>query len=67
MQLVLPYLLFAFIIAYILQTVLIFIGTHRLNYPRTKRLQTISVLVALRDEETTVAACVNSLLKLDYP
>lgn len=67
MQLVLPYLLFAFIIAYILQTVLIFIGTHRLNYPRTKRLQTISVLVALRDEETTVEACVNSLLKLDYP
>ncbi|MFQ5649901.1 MAG: glycosyltransferase [bacterium] len=62
------FLLFAASIAlYLLQTVLIYVGTHRLVYPRSQTLPSISILVALRNEERTVAACVNSLLDLDYP
>jgi len=52
---------------YLLQTLFIYIGTHRLNYPKTNRLPKISILVALRDEEQTLEPCVESLLQLDYP
>ena len=52
---------------YILQTLFIYIGSHRLNYLQTKSLPNISVLVALRNEEKTLKACVESLLRLDYP
>ncbi|MCH8020209.1 glycosyltransferase [candidate division KSB1 bacterium] len=52
---------------YLFQTLFIYIGTHRLNYPRTKSLPAISILVALRDEEQTLEPCVESLLQLDYP
>lgn len=52
---------------YLLQTLFIYLGTHRLNYPKTKHLPKISILVALRDEEQTLKPCVESLLQLDYP
>ncbi len=52
---------------YALQTLFIYIGTHRLNYPITNHLPKISILVALRNEEQTLEACVESLLQLDYP
>jgi len=52
---------------YLLQTLFIYIGTRRLNYPKTNHLPKISILVALRDEEQTLEACVESLLQLDYP
>lgn len=54
------------IFLYLLQTLFIYIGTRRLNYPKTKALPSISILVALRDEEQTLEECVESLLKLDY-
>lgn len=52
---------------YLLQTLFIYLGTHRLNYPKTNHLPKISILVALRDEEQTLKPCVESLLQLDYP
>ena len=55
------------VVLYILQTLFIFIGTHRLNYPQITHLPKISILVALKDEEQTLEACVESLLQLDYP
>ncbi len=57
----------AFVAIYLLQTLLVFIGTIRLDYQRTQKLQMISVLVALRDEQDSVADCVTSLLRQDYP
>ncbi len=60
-------LIFLSVLLYALQSVLIYIGTRRLNYPRTNHLPKISILVALRDEEQTLEACVESLLQLDYP
>ncbi len=59
--------LIAAIVLYILQALLVFIGTLRLNYSKIKRLPQISILVALRNEEKTIDACVESLLNLDYP
>jgi cellulose synthase/poly-beta-1,6-N-acetylglucosamine synthase-like glycosyltransferase len=55
------------IVLYILQTILVFIGTLRLKYRQIRRLPKVSILVALRNEERTVNACVESLLNLDYP
>ncbi len=66
MQIILLLLLLG-ISLYLLQTLFIYIGTHRLNYPKTNRLPKISILVALRDEEQTLEPCVESLLQLDYP
>jgi len=60
-------LIFLSVLLYALQSVLIYIGTRRLNYPKTNHLPKISILVALRDEEQTLEACVESLLQLDYP
>ena len=60
-------LIFLSVLIYALQSVLIYIGTRRLNYPKTNHLPKISILVALRDEEQTLEACVESLLQLDYP
>ena len=60
-------LIFLSVLTYALQSVLIYIGTRRLNYPKTNHLPKISILVALRDEEQTLEACVESLLQLDYP
>lgn len=60
-------ILFTIICLYILQTLFIYIGTFRLKYPKSNHLPCISVLVALRNEEKTLQACVNSLLRLDYP
>ncbi len=60
-------LIFLSVLTYALQSVLIYIGTRRLNYPKTYHLPKISILVALRDEEQTLEACVESLLQLDYP
>lgn len=57
----------ATVFLYVAQSLLIFIGTHRLNYSKTSRLPKMSILVALRNEEPTLRACVDSLLKLDYP
>ncbi len=65
MQIILLLLLLG-ISLYLLQTLFIYIGTHRLNYPKTNRLPKISILVALRDEEQTLEPCVESLLQLDY-
>jgi cellulose synthase/poly-beta-1,6-N-acetylglucosamine synthase-like glycosyltransferase len=65
-QIILPLLLLG-ISLYLLQTLFIYIGTHRLNYPKTNYLPKISILVALRDEEQTLEPCVESLLQLDYP
>ena len=66
MQIVLL-LIFLSVLLYALQSVLIYIGTRRLNYPKTNHFPKISILVALRDEEQTLEACVESLLQLDYP
>ena len=52
---------------YLLQTILFLIGSKRLNYTKTTAQPKISILVALRDEENSVRACVNSLLKQNYP
>lgn len=60
-------LIFLSVLTYALQSVLIYIGTRRLNYPKTNHFPKISILVALRDEEQTLEACVESLLQLDYP
>ena len=60
-------LIFLSVLTYALQSVLIYIGTRRLNYPKANHLPKISILVALRDEEQTLEACVESLLQLDYP
>ena len=60
-------LIFLSVLTYALQSVLIYIVTRRLNYPKTNHLPKISILVALRDEEQTLEACVESLLQLDYP
>lgn len=64
-----PALIFfgAAIALYLAQTAFILIGTLRLRYARTNDLPNISVLVALRNEERTVKACIESLLQLDYP
>ncbi|MFQ5603668.1 MAG: glycosyltransferase [bacterium] len=55
------------LLIYLSQTVLIYLGTHRLGYARSNKLPSISILVALRNEERTLASCVNSLLNLEYP
>jgi len=60
-------LIFLSVLLYALQSLLIYIGTRRLNYPKINHLPKISILVALRDEEQTLEACVESLLQLDYP
>ncbi|NIR51584.1 glycosyltransferase [candidate division KSB1 bacterium] len=52
---------------YVTQSLLILLGTHRLNYSKRNHFPKISILVALRDEEATLEPCVESLLKLDYP
>lgn len=52
---------------YMLQTLFIYSGSRRLNYPKTQKLPKISILVALRNEEKTLRPCVESLLCLDYP
>jgi cellulose synthase/poly-beta-1,6-N-acetylglucosamine synthase-like glycosyltransferase len=52
---------------YVVQTVLIYLGTQRLNYPRSKDRPTVTVLVAMMDEEATLGDCVDSLLAQDYP
>ncbi len=54
-------------ILYILQTLVIYVGTHRVQSAGTPGQPTVAVLVALRDEEATVAECLQSLLELDYP
>jgi len=59
--------LFLSIVAYLLQTILIYVGTYRLIFTRAEKLAKISILVALRNEERTIDACVKSLLNLDYP
>ncbi|MFQ5709876.1 MAG: glycosyltransferase [bacterium] len=38
-----------------------------MQYPRNKDFPKISILVALRNEAKSVRACVQSLLRLDYP
>lgn len=55
------------IFLYLLQTVFIFVGLGKLKYQRTEILPPISILVALKDEALTLSACIESLLKLDYP
>ncbi len=55
------------IVLYLLQTLFIIIGTLRLDYTKNKNLPKISILVALRNEEQTLKACLESLLRLDYP
>ncbi len=52
---------------YLLQSIFIFIGIGKLRYKRTNTLPPISILVALKDEANTLSACIESLLKLDYP
>jgi len=64
---VLDVAIIAIVLLYVLQIVVIYIGTHRLTYPKTRRQPRISILVALRDEEVTVPACIESLLQLNYP
>ncbi|MFQ5640129.1 MAG: glycosyltransferase [bacterium] len=60
-------ILFLHSLLYLSQALLIYAGTHRLTYPKTKSLPKISILVALRNEDVTLETCVNSLLRLDYP
>lgn len=55
------------VLLYLLQTCLLVVGTFRLQYPRNKDFPKISILVALRNEAKSVRACVQSLLRLDYP
>jgi len=55
------------IILYLFQTIVIFRGVRRLKYSKTANLPGISILVALRNEAHNLNACLNSLLKLDYP
>lgn len=59
--------LIGLVFLYGLQVVFFYLGTHRLSYPRVRWQPHIAILVALRDEEATVAACIESLLALEYP
>lgn len=59
--------LIGMVFLYVLQIVFIYLGTHRLTHPRVRWQPNIAILVALRDEEATVTACIESLLQLDYP
>jgi len=64
-----PFFIFLFAVTalYLTQTLIIYLGTNRLNYSRTTKLPSISVLIALRNEEESLEACVYSLQELDYP
>ncbi len=69
-NLVYTFLLFLLLFSallYVLQTLLVYSGTHRLQYSKSEKLPGISILVALRNEEQTLQSCVHSLLVLDYP
>jgi len=50
-----------------MQTAFFYAGTHRLSYQRSRRLPSVSILVALRNEENSVADCISSLLRQQYP
>jgi cellulose synthase/poly-beta-1,6-N-acetylglucosamine synthase-like glycosyltransferase len=51
---------------YLLINVLLHIGLSR-KYPRTKIIPKVTILVAARDEQETIAGCLESLSKLSYP
>ncbi|RMF63894.1 MAG: glycosyltransferase [Calditrichaeota bacterium] len=67
METLATYTLAVVALIYALQTAIILVGTYRLRYRRTRNLPTVSILVALRNEEATVKACVDSLLRQEYP
>lgn len=56
-----------FVALYCLQSMVLYVGSGRLNYEKTDCLIDATVLVALRDEAATVAECIESLLSQDYP
>lgn len=60
-------LLLVVTVLYLLQTFVIYRGTQRLDYHKTEALPTISVLVALRNEEEALSKCLSTLVRLDYP
>jgi cellulose synthase/poly-beta-1,6-N-acetylglucosamine synthase-like glycosyltransferase len=64
---ILSLLLVLFAALYCLEALIIWHGSGKLHYTRSDVLPQVSILVALRNEEETVAACIESLLAQDFP
>ncbi|HLP16286.1 MAG TPA: glycosyltransferase [Bacteroidota bacterium] len=54
-------------IAYGFIHALIFKGLRRLSYPVNAELQSVSVIVAARNEEASIGRCLHALVKQNYP
>jgi poly-beta-1,6-N-acetyl-D-glucosamine synthase len=55
------------LIAYGLIHFLILLGLRRLSYPVNTDLQSVSVIVAARNEEESIGRCLQALVKQNYP
>jgi cellulose synthase/poly-beta-1,6-N-acetylglucosamine synthase-like glycosyltransferase len=52
---------------YLVQAIVLRWGLQRRRYQRTRNQPTVSILVAARNEENNLAACLESLVEVDYP
>ena len=64
---ILSVLLVAVMAIYVFMAVLFLVGLFRPSSPRNETQYTVSVIVAARDEEETIAACLSDLLAQTYP
>jgi cellulose synthase/poly-beta-1,6-N-acetylglucosamine synthase-like glycosyltransferase len=64
---VLFFLIAAIISLYLLSSVILFCGTLRRHYNRVAAQPPVTILIAARNEEQRLPACLNSLLRSEYP